>query len=97
MAVGSIMGILYADDGLTVLWEPYWLQGAINLFNFLFRRVRLMENVTKFQDHDLPAGGNLRRYFIGVFQLEEHWGWFHIPVAPLAPHPMPGLRDGGKI
>ena len=39
--------VLYADDGMVVLSEPAWLQGAFNALVAIFDRVRLLTNVGK--------------------------------------------------
>ena len=41
------MGVFYADDGMIGSRDPDLLQGAINVIIGLFRRVKIMANVTK--------------------------------------------------
>ena len=55
------MGVFYADDGLIGSMDSEWIQGAINVFTGLFRRVRMMANVAKvntttFQPGEIHTG-----------------------------------------
>lgn len=42
-----ILGVFYLDDGLLGFHDPEWLQGVLNVLIGLFRRIGLMENLTK--------------------------------------------------
>ena len=41
------MAVLYADDGMVVLSDPAWLQGAFSALVAIFDRVGLRTNVNK--------------------------------------------------
>ena len=69
MAVGRCMGVMYSHGGMIVSRDPKWFQGAINVLNLIFSRVRLMEKRRKVQYHDFPARGDLHRDIIGSVQL----------------------------
>ena len=56
MAVRSCMGVFIVDFGMVGLREPELLQGAINVFIRLFRRVGLMENVATSKTMMCPPG-----------------------------------------
>ena len=45
MAVGSYMGVFYANDVIIVFRDPEWIQGVINVLIGLFQRVGLLANV----------------------------------------------------
>ena len=38
MATGRFLGLLYAGNGVLELWDPEWIQGAMNVLIGLFRR-----------------------------------------------------------
>ena len=44
LAVGRCLGLICADEGMMVLRDPEWLQGALNMPIGLFRKYRLLVN-----------------------------------------------------
>ena len=46
-AVGRIMGVFYANDGLIGWRDPEWLQGSINILIGIFQRSVPMANPAK--------------------------------------------------
>ena len=59
-----------------------------------FQKGRPDGQCRKIQDHELPYGGDLYRYFIGGVQSEDHRIGDHLPGGSPAAHTMPGLRGG---
>ena len=45
--VGQCLGVFYADYGMVVSRNPYWLHHATNILVGLFGRYGLASNVTK--------------------------------------------------
>ena len=68
-AVGRIMGVFYANDGLIGLRDPEWLQGDFNVLIGLFHRVGLVVNVAKSKTMNFQTGA----IFTGI--PEEDFSW----------------------
>ena len=45
--VSHILGVFYADNGIMVCLDPYWLQEILNFFIRLFRKINLASNAAK--------------------------------------------------
>ena len=56
MTVEQCMDVVYADDGMIGSRDPEWIQGAINVFNGLFRGVGVMANVSKSNNINCQTG-----------------------------------------
>ena len=56
VAVGSSIGIFYADDGIIGSWYLEWLQGVINVIIALFVRVGLVASVAKYNTTTCQPG-----------------------------------------
>ena len=57
-AVGQSLGVFYVDNGLLRLWEPEWIEGALNVLIGLFCWIGLMTNVTNIKHDEVSAGGD---------------------------------------
>ena len=68
-AVGSIVGVLYADDGLIGSQDTEWIVGGISILIGLFRRIGLMANVAKSKNMTCQPGT------IRSGMSEEAVGW----------------------
>ena len=54
--VGRSMGVFYAENVLVRSQDPKWLQGALNLLIGLFRKIGLMDNVSKYKTMKFQTG-----------------------------------------
>ena len=63
------MGVFYVDEGLIILRDPEWIQGAVNILIRLFLMVFLMANVEKSNTLTFQSGA------IHIGMLDEAFSW----------------------
>ena len=80
-AVGQILGVFYADDGLLVSRYPEWLQGALNGLIRMFCQIGLVANISKSKTMACHLGEIILGISEEVFgrrstgKGETYWEW----------------------